>query len=277
MRRFVHFCSIYIVNILLLTSSVILFTKCLEDPNSFEDNLENTPSIQILSATTANDTTTIKIKLIFNTALGINEKGVYYNTVGNPSSEDKQKLSYESINNDNDEFTVKIPYLESNKKHYFKAFIDSYGGDLISTTFEYTTPIAIPPTIPCSLSNNTIEDSGTATYTQLYIYSGSPYSRYVGSYGYEVSNAGSFALYFSFANKPETGVYTTSSTEYFNNSPRNVFVLAKHSMIESTVNSGSKVYVENNGSTIKISFCSLPYVFYSSTFTCTGSFTDTNP
>ncbi len=157
--------------------------------------------------------------------------------------------------------------------YYIKCFATNSFGYVASGNYKYTVPTTTPQSAPCaaSIPANSVVDN-KATYSGLYIYYNNAGSTY-GNIDVNATNGASETVDIYFNAPPVNGIYTTSdpSNLSFDPNPYDCAIVVNNNYV---VNSGGYVYIAlGNGGSGTITFCSLPYVAFSSTFFVSGNLT----
>jgi len=213
------------------------------------------PDVEITSFENFDDTTLIHGRIIDIGSAYVKYSGFFFNDTGNPSSYENQIF----FENSSTTFSATTIGLEPGKTYFLKAFSVFGFGFSESKEVAYTVPALMPPDVPCALYDNVIVENNSY-YNISYIYAWSNAGQ--GPYEIEVScyHSAGPRIFLSFHGKPQNGIFNTCSSESFNNHHRNVHVTVKRAYSTYYVQSGGKVYVENNNNdTLIVSFCSLIY------------------
>jgi hypothetical protein len=170
------------------------------------------------------------------------------------------------------QFSVVIKAM-ADSTYYIKCFATNSFGYVASGNYKYTVPTSIPQYAPCvsSIPANSVVDA-KVTYSNLYIYYNNAGSTY-GNIDVNASNGSSESVDIYFNAPPVNGVYTTSDPTNlsFDPNPYDCAIVVNNNYV---VNSGGYVYIAlGTGGSGTITFCSLPYVAFSSTFFVSGNLT----
>jgi hypothetical protein len=157
--------------------------------------------------------------------------------------------------------------------YYIKCFATNSFGYVASGNYKYNVPVATPQTAPCasSIPANSIVDA-KATYSMPYIYYNSSGSTF-GNIDINANNGGSETIDIYFNAAPLNGVYTTSdpSNLSFDTNPYDCAIVMNNNY---AINSGGLVYVAlGAGGSGTITFCSIPYSAFSTTYFVSGNIT----
>jgi hypothetical protein len=231
---------------------------------------EALPSVQFVSAKFyGNDSVLLTGKVTNTGASGIENVGFAYdeqpsfdilvNQVGAPPT--------------SGQFSVVIKLIPDST-YYIKCFATNSFGYVVSTNFKYTVPSATPEYAPCAgtIPANSVVDN-KVTYAMTYIYYDNTSAQY-GNVGIETQNGSSEFVNIYFTAAPVNGIYTTvydPTTLSSDPNPYDCTILVNNSY---AVNAGGKVYVAiGTGGTGTITFCSISYVAFSTTFFVSGNIT----
>ncbi|HSY75704.1 MAG TPA: hypothetical protein VK890_02540 [Bacteroidia bacterium] len=171
------------------------------------------------------------------------------------------------------QFSV-VVRLAPDSTYYIKCFATNDFGYVASANYKYTVPSAAPEVAPCagSIPANSAVDN-KVTYSMVDINYDNTSALY-GNVGVETDNGSSEFVNIYFRAAPVNGIYTTITDPTALSSDPNPYdctIVVNNSYV---VNAGGSVYVAlGSGGTGTITFCSIPYVAYSTTFFVSGNIT----